>query len=58
MPWAQSLRDGRSGAEIHNQVLAFSHALANYGAEFRWMAFVDVDEFIVPKADASIEAAL
>ncbi|WP_282058248.1 glycosyltransferase family 92 protein [Lentibacter algarum] len=58
VPWAQSLRDGRSGAEIHNQVLAFSHALANYGAEFRWMAFVDVDEFIVPKADASIEAAL
>ena len=58
VPWAQSLRDGRSGAEIHNQVLAFAHALANYGAEFRWMAFVDVDEFIVPKAEASIEAAL
>ena len=58
VPWAQSLRDGRSGAEIHNQVLAFAHALANYGARFRWMAFVDVDEFIIPKADASLAAAL
>lgn len=58
VPWAQSLRDGRSGAELHNQVLAFAHALANYGGQYRWMAFVDVDEFIVPKASDSIGDAL
>ncbi len=57
-PWAQKLQDGRSGAELHNQVLAFAHALVNYGPRFRWMAFVDIDEFIVPKGVASIGEAL
>ena len=58
LPWAQSLRDGRTGAELHNQVLAFAHALANYGGAYRWMAFVDVDEFIVPREHDSLDAAL
>lgn len=58
LPWRQSLKNGRDGAEVHNQVLAFAHALANYGGAFRWMAFVDVDEFIVPKVHATLDEAL
>lgn len=57
MPWDQKLSDGRSGAEIHNQVLAYAHALRNFGGRFRWMAFIDVDEFMIPtEANSLIEA--
>jgi len=40
------------------QALAYSHALANYGAEFRWMAFIDVDEFLFPLEGDSLPDAL
>lgn len=58
VPWDQKLSDGRSGAEIHNQVLAFAHALRNFGSFFRWMAFIDIDEFLVPTSSADIPSAL
>jgi len=32
------------------QVTAHKRCLANYGSECQWIAFIDVDEFIVPKA--------
>lgn len=58
IPWAQRLSDIRLSREIHNQVLAYAHAAANFGSAYRWMAFVDVDEFLVPVGNASLEAAL
>lgn len=58
MPWDQKLKDGRSGAEIHNQVLAYAHALRNFGAGFRWLAFIDVDEFLVPVTAPDLPSAL
>ena len=57
-PWNQKFRDARRGHEIHNQVLAYAHAVRNYGATFRWMAFIDVDEFLIPKQAADLPAAL
>src|SRR4051794_22666419 len=47
VPWTQRLQDGPR--EIHNQVLAYAHAVANFGQDFRWMTFIDVDEFLIPK---------
>jgi hypothetical protein len=58
VPWAQVFSDARMGREIHNQVLAYAHAASNFGAGFRWMAFVDVDEFLIPVRDASLPEAL
>ncbi|MEI4485255.1 glycosyltransferase family 92 protein [Frigidibacter sp. MR17.14] len=58
IPWDQKLTDARSGAEIHNQVLAYAHAVRNFGARYRWMTFIDVDEFLVPVAAASLPEAL
>ncbi|MDG1377007.1 MAG: glycosyltransferase family 92 protein [Yoonia sp.] len=58
IPWNQRLKSGRGGAELHNQVFAFAHALANFGGKYRWMAFVDVDEFIVPMQHNSLDTAL
>ena len=43
----------RLGREIHNQVLAYAHAASNFGGAFRWMAFIDADEFLVPKQAAT-----
>lgn len=56
VPWTQRLHDGPR--EIHNQVLAYAHAVANFGQFFRWMAFIDVDEFLIPKAEKSLPDAL
>jgi hypothetical protein len=58
IPWAQRLSDARLGRELHNQVLAYAHAAANFGAELRWMTFLDPDEFLVPRAGATIPEAL
>ena len=57
-PWNQKFRDARRGHEIHNQVLAYAHAVRNFGAGFRWMAFIDVDEFLIPKQAADLPTAL
>ena len=58
VPWRQVLSDAWLGREIHNQVLAYAHAASNFGGAYRWMAFIDADEFLVPKQAASIPAAL
>ena len=58
MPWAQVFSDARMGREIHNQVLAYAHAARNFGGYFRWMAFIDVDEFLIPKRADSLPGAL
>ena len=37
---------------LNPQALAYNHALTNFGPDFAWMAFIDVDEFLYPtKAD-------
>lgn len=45
-------------AAIRMQNAAYAHALANFGRHYRWMAFIDVDEFIVPKRTDNLDAAL
>lgn len=58
IPWDQKLRDAVRGLEIHNQVLAYAHAVRNFGPLFRWMTFIDVDEFLVPKGAGDLNEAL
>ena len=52
IPWRQRFEDARGGwlggGRVHNQVAAYAHALANFGGAWRWMAFLDADEFLVP----------
>ena len=54
VPWNQKLRGG--GLEIHNQVLAYAHAVRNFGGQWRWMSFLDADEFLVPKGSGLDES--
>lgn len=58
IPWNQVLSDARLGREIHNQVLAYAHAASNFGSGFRWMTFIDTDEFLIPKRATSLPDAL
>ncbi len=43
---------------IHCQIAAYSHAISTFGEKFRWMAFIDVDEFIVPRMHDTVQPAL
>ena len=58
VPWNQKLSDPALGREIHNQVLAYAHAASNFGGAFRWMTFIDVDEFLIPKRARTLPEAL
>lgn len=58
LPWNQVFRDAKGGRDIHNQVLAYAHATRNFGGRFRWMTFIDVDEFLIPVKAASLPDAL
>ena len=40
------------------QIDAYSHALRFFGPSFEWLAFFDVDEFVVPLVDDDIPALL
>ena len=58
IPWGQRMEDTRLGREIHNQVLAYAHAVSNFGKFYRWMTFIDIDEFIFPKKHKTLNDAL
>ena len=58
MPWAQKFRFGTLNAELHNQVLAYAHAVTNFGSIYRWMSWIDIDEFLVPKKGGDLNTVL
>ncbi len=58
IPFAGHFRDERLSRPIDTQSLVFAHAIANFGANFRWMSFIDPDEFIIPKTEGTISAIL
>ena len=58
MPWAGRYTDVRTNLLLTSQAIAFAHAIQNFGAAYRWMAFIDVDEFLLPKTGLTVEEAL
>jgi hypothetical protein len=34
--------------KAHAQLQSYAHALCNFGPQFQWMAFIDLDEFLFP----------
>ena len=58
IPWSQRLASRDSGVALNNQILAYGHCLSNFGPRHRRMAFIDIDEFLVPLARDSLPAAL
>lgn len=58
VPWIFGLKDVRNDQTLNSQVVAFAHAILNFGSNFRWMALIDVDEFLLPKSGRTVEDAL
>ncbi|MGH6762489.1 MAG: glycosyltransferase family 92 protein [Phyllobacterium sp.] len=58
VPWAGRMTDASTGNLLNSQVIAFCHAILNFGSRFRWMAFIDVDEFLLPKTGRTVEEAM
>lgn len=58
LPWAGRPTDVTNAAPFNVQSIAYAHAVLNFGSSFRWMAFIDLDEFILPKGANTIEEAL
>ncbi len=58
IPWDQKFHFAPWNAEIHNQVLAYAHATCNFGGRFRWMTWIDIDEFLIPKQAPDLNGAL
>lgn len=58
MPFAGRYHDAIFKRNINPQPFAYAHAIANFGANYRWMAFIDIDEFIIPKSGDNIEQIL
>ncbi|MDR3073291.1 MAG: glycosyltransferase family 92 protein [Deltaproteobacteria bacterium] len=54
----------RESLRIHNapgeriQMITYGHCLAAYAGKCRWIAFMDLDEFVVPKRHESIPGML
>lgn len=58
VPWIARMTDAASGQVLNGQTIAFAHAILNFGGAFSRMAFIDVDEFLLPKQGGTIEEAL
>lgn len=58
IPWAGQVHASRPTQLIDGQVLAFAHAILNFGAHYRRMAFIDADEFLLPRKGTTLEEAL
>jgi hypothetical protein len=58
VPWRLPARLVRPGAILHQQELAYAHAICNFGGDVRWMAPIDVDEYLFPTSADTLEAAL
>jgi hypothetical protein len=43
-------------ATQHPQTAAYAHSIANFAADYRWVAFIDVDEFMFPVEGSSLDA--
>lgn len=54
IPWALPWYLGGTTA----QYVAFAHALLNFGHDWRWIAFIDLDEFLFPVEGNSLPALL
>ncbi|MCA1440204.1 glycosyltransferase family 92 protein [Ensifer sp. IC4062] len=58
VPWKMRMRDEESGEFLNGQTIAFAHAILNFGGRYDRMAFIDVDEFLLPKKGRTLEEAL
>ena len=54
VPWQLTTRLEEPRVRFSRQVMAYCHAIENFGDAFRWMGFIDIDEYLVPKQSFTI----
>ena len=58
IPWKMEAAPPRSRLPFGTQALAYCHAICTFGHRYRWMAFIDIDEYLVPRTHSTILEAL
>lgn len=58
IPWKMRMQDTASGEVLNGQTMAFAHAILNFGGRYDRMAFIDVDEFLLPRKGRTLQEAL
>lgn len=58
LPWNLRAQDPGTGREFNAQISAYAHAVTTFGMHFERFAFIDIDEFIVPRNHATIMEAI
>lgn len=58
IPWQLKVSANKDDGLVHQQLLAFCHAIQTFGCDFQYMAFLDPDEFLVPLDGLSLDDAL
>lgn len=58
IPWKMRMHDRASMEVLNGQNIAFAHAILNFGGRYQRMAFIDVDEFLLPRKGGTLEEAL
>ena len=58
IPWQFESSEAKTGMIIPRQILSYVHAICNFGAGFKKMAFIDADEFLVPVDAPDLPTAL
>lgn len=58
IPWKGRMIDARTESMLNTQAVAFAHGILNFGSRYARMAFIDVDEFLLPKKGDTLEEAL
>lgn len=54
IPWHLNAATDVLNVPVSKQTMAYCHAICTFGADFSRMAFIDLDEYIVPKKQLTI----
>lgn len=58
IPWALDTSSHKPKMVLPRQIIAYCHAISNFGSTYRWMGFIDIDEFLTPENTATIPECL
>ncbi|MEO1952187.1 glycosyltransferase family 92 protein [Thioclava sp.] len=58
IPWRMAGYDPATQRRISQQVGAYAHAVTTFGTDFERMAFIDIDEFLVPDPGLTLMEAI
>lgn len=58
IPWVLDTSAHKPKMVLPRQILAYCHAISNFGGNYRWMAFIDIDEYLVPETERTIADCL